>query len=137
MKSQHSYLFLLPLGLSISKVWLAVIVLSFTDSVGDLFLAIGMKRVGAVSRLNLPHIGTLLRQVLTNPQIWSGILCQTIAFILSVSLLSWADVSFVRPASALTYIGSILGAKFILKEKIDKMRLIGINLIALGIAIHH
>jgi len=44
IKSRHPYLFLLPLGLSISKVWLAVIALSLTDSLGDLFLAIGMKK---------------------------------------------------------------------------------------------
>ena len=57
-------------------------------------------------------------KVITNPIIISGITCQGIAFFSFISVLSWADISFVRPATALTYIISMLGAKLILKEDI-------------------
>jgi uncharacterized membrane protein len=134
--SKNIPFFLFPLSLSLSKTWLAVIILSVADAAGDLFLALGMKQIGKVKRLPLKQMLYLIRQILTNPIILSGILCQAIAFATFISVLSWADISFVRPATALTYIISLLGAKFILKEKIARGRLIGIIFIGFGVLIH-
>jgi drug/metabolite transporter (DMT)-like permease len=78
----------------------------------------------------------VLRQIITNPAVLSGIACQAIAFVTFISVLSWADISFVRPATALTYISSMVGAKFLLKEEFGRERLFGITLIGFGVVIH-
>ncbi|UXE59550.1 MAG: hypothetical protein KA717_27755 [Woronichinia naegeliana WA131] len=136
LKSRNIPLFLFPLGLSLSKTWLAVIVLSLADSAGDLLLALGMKKIGAIGKMNFSQILVVLRQIITNPTVLSGIACQAIAFVIFISVLSWADISFVRPATALTYISSMVGAKFLLKEEFGRERLFGITLIGFGVVIH-
>lgn len=136
LKSRNIPLFLLPLGLSLSKTWLAVIILSLADSAGDLLLALGMKKIGAIGKMNFSQILIVLRQIITNPAVLSGIACQAIAFVTFISVLSWADISFVRPATALTYISSMIGAKFLLKEEFGRERLFGITLIGFGVVIH-
>jgi len=50
-------------------------------------------------------------------------------------LLSWADVSFVIPATALSYVVGALGARILLGERLGPMRWVGILLVSLGVAI--
>ena len=125
-----------PLGFHLSKTWLAVLTISLADSIGDLFLAIGMKKIGKMKLESAPQMVKKVRQIMINPVILGGICCQTIAFVAFVSVLSWADISFVRPATALSYIFSLLGARYILREKVDTMRLFGIISVGFGILIH-
>lgn len=125
-----------PFGFYLSKTWWAVIILALADSSGDVLLAMGMKKVGKVTISSWQKILATFRSVITNPLIISGISCQAIAFFVFISVLTWADISFVRPATALTYVFSLLGARYILKEIIVPERLFGIILIAIGVAIH-
>lgn len=137
LKSRNLPAFLLPLSMAVSKTWLAIIMSSVSDASGDLLLALGMKKIGQVDeKMTLTSIAKLIFKVITNPMILSGIACQGIAFFSFISVLSWADISFVRPATALTYIISMTGAKFILKENIKEYKLLGIILIGLGVFIH-
>lgn len=55
--------------------------------------------------------------IFTNLYIIIGVSCQAIALLLFLSLLSWDDLSFVRPASAVGYLITIISAKYILHEK--------------------
>jgi uncharacterized membrane protein len=126
--------FMLPLG--ISKTWLTIIIISVADASGDLLLALGMKQVGEVKLTSVAGLFKKLKQIVTNTGIIGGITCQAIAFFGFISILTWADISFVRPATALTYIFSLLGAKFILQETIKNQKLIGIILIGTGILFH-
>ncbi|HAC65332.1 MAG TPA: hypothetical protein DCF68_17835 [Cyanothece sp. UBA12306] len=133
---QNFPLFLLPFNLAISKTWLVVFAISLSDSAGDVLLALGMKQIGKIENLPLKSMVKLVIKIITNPIIISGITCQALSFFCFVSVLSWADISFVRPATALTYVMSMLGAKFLLKEKIQQGKLTGIILIALGVLTH-
>ena len=136
IKSSNIPLFFLPLGLSLSKTWLAVIILSLADSAGDLLLASGMKKVGKIERMSIQEALQLTYKIITNSSILSGIACQAIAFFMFITVLSWADISFVRPATALTYLFSMLGAKLILRETFSREKLIGISLIGIGVVLH-
>lgn len=137
IKAQNIPLFLLPLSITISKSWIAILISSVSDASGDLLLALGMKKIGQMKMLPLRKMPRLIWDILSNPMIISGIICQAIAFFSFISVLSWADVSFVRPATALTYIISMFGAKFVLKEKIKPQKFWGIFLIGLGVFVHH
>ncbi len=136
MKSRNLPLFFLPFSLAVSKTWLAIMISSVSDASGDLLLALGMKRIGEMKKVTFTEVAKMVMKVLTNPIILSGITCQGIAFFSFISVLSWADISFVRPATALTYIISMLGAKLVLKEDIREQKLWGIILIGLGVFIH-
>jgi hypothetical protein len=115
-----------------TAVSLAILVIAGTA--GDLALARAMKRVGHV-RLRpaslLRGIGNGLRQV----WMWIGLLLHAAAFVSFLALLSWADVSVVVPASALSYVAGVGGAKLFLREQIDGNRWVGVLLIALGVAL--
>jgi len=50
-------------------------------------------------------------------------------------LLSWADVSFVVPATALSYVSGALGAKFLLNEHVATARWAGVLLVCLGVTL--
>ena len=120
---------MLPFGVFLSKTWLAIFIMSFADASGDVLMAKGMKEVNQ-AKLSLKQ---LIIKVATNINILGGVFSQSIAFFTFVAALSWADVSLVRPASALTYIISMLGAKFILRERFVVGRLAGIFLISVGV----
>ena len=122
--------FFIPLGLVISKTWLAVFIISFADANGDILMAKGMKQIASSS--DRP-IWRKIAQVIGNRNILGGVASQATAFMAMIAALSWADISLVRPASAMTYIISMLGAKFVLGENLAAGRLVGISMIAVGV----
>lgn len=128
--------FLLPFSLGLSKTWLAILMISLSDSAGDVLFGVAMKQIGKVRRMPLIEMLKLGFRIVTNPAILLGVFFQTVAIFNFIAALSWADISFIRPATALTYIMSLLGAKFILQEKIRKYRLVGIAFIGCGMLIH-
>jgi bacterial/archaeal transporter family protein len=133
-KPVPALLFLFTLTPYLSKVWLGVLVLVLADAAGDIFLARGMKQVGRISLKSLSELGKLARQILTNTFVLRGIGSQAIAFFTFLCLLSWADISYVRPVTSLTYAASLLGARYILRERVVPGRLMGMIAIGIGVA---
>ncbi|MHB1935885.1 MAG: EamA family transporter [Acidobacteriaceae bacterium] len=98
-------------------------------SVGDTFLSAGMKEVGPVSLHHL--LGLLI--ALKNPWVLSGIVFLIIFFSSYLTALSWADLTFVLPATGFGYVIVALLSKFWLHETISPGRWVGIALITLGV----
>ena len=98
-------------------------------SVGDTFLSKGMKQVGPVS---LHHLAGLLI-ALKNPWVLSGIVFLILFFASYLTALSWADLTFVLPATGFGYVIIALLSKFWLRETISPGRWFGIALITLGV----
>jgi len=116
-------------------VFLSILVVAGTA--GDLALARAMKQVGPVGHAQLSP-SSLLRGIaegLRQPWMWVGLLLHAAAFAAFLTLLSWADLSVVVPASALSYIAGVAGAKIFLRERIDQDRWVGVLLIAIGVAL--
>lgn len=107
-------------------VLLAVVVFS---ALGDCFLSRGMKEVGSIS---LSH-WTDVFHALTNPWVAGGIVLLLAFFASYLTSLSWADLTYVLPASALGYILIALLAKYFLHEEVSPVRWIGIALIVIGV----
>ncbi len=96
---------------------------------GDVALSRGMKEVGNISLTNWPH----LFSALASPWVIGGILL-LIGFMASyLTALSWADLTYVLPATAIGYILMALMAKFLLHENVTPKRWIGILLISAGV----
>jgi drug/metabolite transporter (DMT)-like permease len=107
-------------------VLLAIIVFG---SFGDVLLSRGMRDVGQISFKQIPH----LIPALANPWILVGIGCLLVFFTSYSTSLSWADLTFVLPATAIGYVVIALLSHFWLHEQISIQRWLGILLIVIGV----
>jgi ceramide glucosyltransferase len=114
---------------------LMILIIVLSNAAGDVFLTKGMKQVGDISVLSPFEIFRTMRRIFGNPNFISGIACLTLSFFSFLTVLSWADLSFVIPATAIYYVVTVLGAKFLLGERIDLMRWAGTLLVCLGVAL--
>jgi len=67
-----------------------------------------------------------------NKNILSGLLLETIFFVLLQYLLAQRDVSFVWPLTAVSFVMTTLAARFFLHERVDTVRWIGVAFIVIG-----
>ena len=107
-------------------VLLAIIVCA---PVGDSLLARGMRDVGQV---DLQHLG-LLFHALFNPYIDVGIVLLMGFFAAYTTALSWADLSFVMPATASSYVMIALLGHFLMGEHLSLKRWAGVLLIVCAV----
>lgn len=117
------------------RIWIAIIVLVLIDSIGTLLIAQGMKQVGEISSLQPRRLWRMIRRIVTNRLLWVGFIFQASTFFLFLTLLSWANLSLVIPMAASGYVVNVLGAQFLLKERVTKDRWIGTLLICIGVAL--
>jgi drug/metabolite transporter (DMT)-like permease len=96
---------------------------------GDTMLSHGMKQTGSIS---IHHLQGLVLAVL-NPWVAVGILLLMAFFASYMSALSWADLTYVLPATSLGYVLLAFIARFALHEQVSLLRWLGIALIAGGV----
>jgi len=96
---------------------------------GDSLLSVGMKQVGQISFHRLPE----MILAFLNPYVGFGILLLLAFFACYMAALSWADLTYVLPATSLGYVLVALIAKFGLHEQVSTSRWIGILLISGGV----
>ncbi len=109
--------------------YLVLIAIMIGASVGDALLSRGMREVGPVS---VHHLALLLL-ALRNPWVLGGI-AVLISFMGSyMAALSWADLTFVQPATAFGNVVTALIGRLWLHENISWTRWCGIALIVIGV----
>jgi len=99
------------------------------SAVGDTLLAHGMKETGNIS---LQNLGSIILVVL-HPGIALGIFFLLAFFACYLTALSWADLTYVLPATSLSYVLVTLVARFWLHEQVSLSRWLGVLLISLGV----
>jgi ceramide glucosyltransferase len=112
-----------------------VLIIVFSNAAGDVFLTRGMKQVGDLSAFGRLELLRAIKRIAGNLNFILGVLCLAVSFFSFLAVLSWANLSFVVPATAIVYAVTVLGAKFILREQIDGMRWAGTLLVCLGVAL--
>lgn len=100
-----------------------------SSAIGDTLLSRGMKDVGSISLSNIPHIIFAV----TNPWVALGIVFLLTFFACYAAALSWADLTYVLPATSVGYVLLALIAKYELHEQITTGRWFGIALITMGV----
>ena len=98
-------------------------------STGDILLARGMKDLGPV---DLHHPLSLIA-ALANHWVFCGVLCLVLFFCSYMTALSWADLTYVLPATAFGYVLLALQSKYFLHEHVSNYRWAGILLISCGV----
>ncbi|MBI2822672.1 MAG: EamA family transporter [Acidobacteria bacterium] len=104
-------------------------------ALGNILLSKGMKQIGALNDWSAGRLATISIQMLTSGALWLGVLCLLLFFVSNLLLLSWADYSYVMPASASGYaLVALLGYAF-LGETVTPLRWLGVGLICLGVVL--
>ncbi|MDR3566674.1 MAG: bacteriohopanetetrol glucosamine biosynthesis glycosyltransferase HpnI [Syntrophobacteraceae bacterium] len=112
-----------------------ILLVVFSNAAGDVFLTKGMKQVGDVSAIGWTKLFSTIKQIACNLNFVLGVACLAISFFSFLAVLSWANLSFVVPATAIVYVVTVVGAKFFLGETVDRLRWGGTLLICLGVAL--
>ena len=106
------------------RKYLVLLAVAIFAACGDVCLARGMKDFGAVTSANWHHLFASL----WNPWVLIGI-CLLLLFLSSyLTALSWADLTYVLPATAMSYVLMALLGKFFLHETVTVWRWLGIAL---------
>lgn len=114
------------------KTLVMVLLMVVCANTGDLLLKRGMNQVGPVA-LTVSGLQHALRLTMSNGTIWLAIVFLT-GFMLSyMTVLSWADYSYVMPAGAFGYAVVTLAAVIFLHESVSPRRWVGVILICVGV----
>ena len=114
--------------MTVRKYLILLAVIVFGSS-GDVCLARGMRDFGPVTRNNCHQLLTAL----LNPWVLIGIGLLILFFCSYLTALSWADLTYVLPATAISYVLMALWAKLFLHENVTFEHWLGIGLVTLGV----
>ena len=109
-----------------------LVVAVLTNSFGNLLLAIGMDRMPSFTTTAFAHY---LYVLVANPYLLPGTALSAIYMVAQLSLFSWADLSFVVPVIASSYVVTTLLSEFVLGEHVELQRWVGVLLISVGVAL--
>jgi drug/metabolite transporter (DMT)-like permease len=101
------------------------------NGLGDVMLKRGMTDVGTIQLSEWQHVFTAF----LNPWIILGIACLAGFFYSYLTALSWADLSFVLPATALGYVVTTVLSRYFLHENVSLWRWSGVLLISAGVGL--
>lgn len=109
--------------------YLQLVFIMLGASAGDALLSRGMHQVGVVT---LSH-PTMLLHALLNPWVAAGIAVLISFMGAYMTALSWADLTFVQPATAFGNVVTALIGRVWLHEAISPLRWLGIAFIVIGV----
>lgn len=112
-------------------VILAIAVLA--QATGNVFLSKGMKHVALTGSVMNGDFLVPLLQIVQSPMIWTGTLLMILFFLLFVTVLSKADLSFVLPVISIEVVVNVAFAGYFLNEPVSTTRWIGTMLISIGV----
>jgi drug/metabolite transporter (DMT)-like permease len=112
---------------------LLVIVASGTG--GELCVTRAMKEIGEVTDFRASALLKFILQALVVRWMWIGVGMMALAFFAFLAALSFENVSFVVPVTALSYAAGAVGAVLFLRERISLQRWIGVLIVCAGVTI--
>jgi drug/metabolite transporter (DMT)-like permease len=117
------------------KTYALLVPIVFFSSTGNVLLGKGMKQIGEVRDWRLASLGALFVKASMNGWVWLGIGSLLLFLVSFMVVLSWADYSFVMPASAVSYAVATLMSHWALGELVTPQRGLGVGVICLGVAL--
>jgi len=121
------------------KTAVVLITAIVAQAFGDVCLTKGMKAIAGLETSGaglsellsqVSHIGL---QAMQSPMVWVGTLLLIVFFVLFSAALSWADLSFVLPATAFGYVLNVAAGNYFLGESVSNRRWAGALIITLGV----
>jgi uncharacterized membrane protein len=115
------------------KTFLLILVMVIAGPLGNVLLGKGMKHVGKVAAWPPDAFFHLGVRVFSSGTIWLGVASLITFFLAYMLVLSWADYSYVQPASSFAYAVVALLGYLLLGEAVSPLRWAGIAVICLGV----
>lgn len=113
------------------KTATVLIIAIISQAIGNVYLTKAMKAVTtAGASEDLPAIAL---RAAGNPTLWLGTALLIVFFALYSAALSWADLSFVLPATAFGYVLNVAAGHYFLNESVSPARWAGSAIITLGV----
>lgn len=112
-----------------------VLLVVMAGTSGEMFVSRAMKQIGEVTSFRPAAISRVVLRAMAQPWMWAGLAMMALAFFSLLVLLSRANVSFVVPVTALSYVMAALGGRFFLGEQVSAGRWMGVSLVCLGVAL--
>ncbi len=104
-------------------------------TVGEIFVSRAMKETGEVKDFRPSALIAVILRALRSRWTWLGVAMMTIGFFSLLAVFSVANVSFVVPVTALSYVVGAVGGRFFLGERVSLQRWIGILLVCAGVVL--
>lgn len=117
------------------KTLVLITLMAFFGPMGDVLLRKGMKRIGVVTSGPPAALLNVFLRIFSSGTIWLGIGSLALFFLFYMLVLSWADYSYVQPASAVGYAVVALLGYFLLGETVTAVRWTGVAVICAGVAL--
>jgi len=117
------------------KTYIFILFMVLFAPLGNVLLSKGMKGVGSVKNWAPGEILLIFASIITSGYIWLGIACLLAFFVAYMLVLTWADYSYVQPASSFSYAVVALLGYFLLGEAVPPLRWMGIFVICVGVFI--
>src|ERR1700730_3581194 len=114
------------------KTLVMVLAMVVCANAGDLMLKRGMTQNGAV-QLTGAGVAHAFRLTVTNGTIWIGIFFLAGFMASYMTVLSWADYSYVMPVGAFGYAMLTFFAVIFLHEHVSQRRWIGVLVVCFGV----
>ena len=102
---------------------------------GEIFMSRAMKETGEVKDFRPAALIEAIFRALRVRWMWFGVGMMAIGFFSLLAVLSFENVSFVVPVTALSYVVGALGGRFFLGERVSLQRWTGILLVCAGVTL--
>ena len=112
---------------------LAAVVLA--GAAGDVSVTRAMKTVGEVVSFRPMALLGVAWCAAQNVFLWMGIFWKAVAFFALLALLTQAELSWVVPATAISFVVETVAAKYLLQERISSTRWAGALCICAGVGL--
>jgi multidrug transporter EmrE-like cation transporter len=94
---------------------------------GQLALKQGMQQIAASGS------EAVLKSIVVSKWVFGGLMVYGAGVLFWLMALSRAELTYVYPFASLGYAGIIVGSHFLFKERISRMRLVGVMIIISGV----
>jgi drug/metabolite transporter (DMT)-like permease len=115
------------------KTALVLIIAILSQAVGNVYLTRAMKAITMASAAAGEDVLATAARAASNPTLWLGTVLLIVFFVLYSAALSWADLSFVLPATAFGYVLNVAAGHYFLSESVTPARWVGSVIITLGV----
>lgn len=117
------------------KTALVLILAILSQAIGNVYLTRAMKAITMTSAAAGEDVLATAVRAASNPTLWLGTVLLIVFFVLYSAALSWADLSFVLPATAFGYVLNVAAGHYFLSESVTPARWAGSVIITLGVVL--
>jgi uncharacterized membrane protein len=117
------------------KTYILVVLVVIFGPLGNVLVGKGVKNIGALNSWQPSALFQFFWRAFTTGTMWLGIASLLTFFVAYIVVLSWADYSFVQPATSISYGIVAALSTILLHEVVKPAQWLGVAIICLGVFI--